>query len=433
MIAYLWALYTTIYTSIMKHTSIGMMNLCRRENTPKAKEPLKYPLAITELTRDQLDLLVDVLAIDSPYDAQRTSYIGQKRGPKTRRAIKRAIRRLPWELYRNYVLRLIPKKIVNTAVLCDVHKELNPFIIEDAVILLKREVTENVAVLEWSVDRVSEEVKSLLRALQSIAGMWWSPKGNKSFPPLGALPMQHNKCEACILARVVTDPPCLQNLRTALVSRTKSDGEDHRPRKLHAFIEAAIRRLEENLALEIAYRSSNRAFPLKSARKHGYALARAQSERLLTAPEPLGPLGAVARRDIIVNSKVPVAMFMNKEKAEKELSERQAQLFGSVEYDTIADGIIAKYADSSRSNNLNNLDLSCSSFDTIDTELSVARPLNVRKYPENETGEAEKALSDGEQEDSGPYENGPGTLRHHHSDGQLGIHQPSTLDNLSDQ
>ncbi|PYH49472.1 uncharacterized protein BP01DRAFT_78632 [Aspergillus saccharolyticus JOP 1030-1] len=237
------------------------------------------PEHIIELNKQQLRELIKVLKISTDQDAADAEYFGQTRSPKTVRRIKAAIQALPTELYagRSRIpFRTYSHREAKAAVLCDVHEGLNGYVIGSAYWRLRQELTDHLRFLEWYHEFLSPEVKAFLEALTATKGMWWVPETEEDIPPKGAVCFQENCCQACMLARVVVEPWCLFNVRTALVSRVRTR-KRHRVPALLPFIEIAIREFApegENieayggLPCDLAYKSSALAYDVKKVRKH---------------------------------------------------------------------------------------------------------------------------------------------------------------------
>ncbi|PYH83087.1 hypothetical protein BO82DRAFT_391068 [Aspergillus uvarum CBS 121591] len=236
---------------------------------------LDYPHYAADLTKQQLQKLIEVLSIDSDQDAAETEYLGQIRSPQVVQQIQEAIRGLPTELRQRAKWVRMLRHDAKAAVLCEVHEELNALVIGNLFALLKREVTCNLTFLKWYREFSPEEVNNLVDALLAVAGMWWLPESKDDVPPTGAVCFQENQCEACMLARIVDEPWCLRNLRTTLVSRVRTKPEIRIP-KLLPFVDTAIRSFAPEgeaavkayggLPCELGYTSSYLAFQVKTAR-----------------------------------------------------------------------------------------------------------------------------------------------------------------------
>ncbi|PYI32569.1 hypothetical protein BP00DRAFT_146932 [Aspergillus indologenus CBS 114.80] len=246
---------------------------------------LDYPHYAADLTKQQLKKLIEVLTIDSDQDAAETEYLGQIRSPQVVQQIQEAIRGLPTELRQRAKWVRMLRHDAKAAVLCEVHEELNAFVIGNLFALLKREVTRHLTFLKWYREFAPEEVNNLVDALLAVAGMWWLPESKDDVPPPGAVCFQENQCEACMLARIVDEPWCLRNLRTTLVSRVRTKPEIRIP-KLLPFVDTAIGSFAPEgeaavkayggLPCELAYTSSCLAFKVKTARADALYVAARQ-------------------------------------------------------------------------------------------------------------------------------------------------------------
>ncbi|PWY89927.1 hypothetical protein BO70DRAFT_130859 [Aspergillus heteromorphus CBS 117.55] len=418
----------------IKHSRKGNNN--NKDDRTKVKDKLKYPLLLSDLTGSQLDALIDVLSIDSDKDQKHNRFLGQYRTCETHQKINTAICHLPWQLYRNPVLRLIPKRLAKPATLCKSHKRLNPFVINDAFLLLKNEVTFNNAILEWFVDYLDRNVLALLRSLQTFEGMWRKQeKGESHFPPIGALPFQVNRCEACMLARIVTDPSALHNLRVSLVSRHETRGR-HRLRRMYPFVEAGISCFEDQ-AYELLLSSSKMARTVKITRQKAFSLARAQAKEQTADAEDKRYIRSCVGGDSSgsgndagngsgsgsghIGETVQVYMGSEREATaqeggEPDWSEEYDTIANWSEgYDTIADGIVAKYASWSQGT-ISNGPRSVSSSRT-----AIARPFSIR-------ANSNHARSDGQQEDSWSADDEDADSRNNRL---LTIHEIENLEDLT--
>ncbi|RAH41987.1 uncharacterized protein BO95DRAFT_252873 [Aspergillus brunneoviolaceus CBS 621.78] len=262
-----------------------------------------YPHYAADLTKQQLKKLIEVLSIDSDQDAAETEYLGQIRSPQVVQQIKEAIRGLPTELrQRSKWVRML-RHDAEAAVLCEVHEELNAYVIGSLFALLQREVTHNLTFLKWYREFSDEAVNNLVDALLAVTGMWWMPEAKDDVAPKGAVCFQENKCEACMLARIVNEPWCLRNLRTALVSRVRTKPEIRIP-KLLPFVDAAIGSFAPEgeaavkayggLPCDLGYTSSCLAFKVKAAR----------ADALYVAARQLRQANKVMQREQVLNDKL---------------------------------------------------------------------------------------------------------------------------------
>ncbi|PLB33376.1 uncharacterized protein BDW47DRAFT_121298 [Aspergillus candidus] len=163
------------------------------------------------------------------------------------------------------MVKLVKNPVVKPAVLCGLHKSLNPYIINHVLSLVKREVTVHLGCLDAYMEHLAPEMKCVMRSIGAMKGMWWVPSAAELEPPVGAVKSQENGCEACMLARVVSQPVYMTDLRGALLSRTRTRRSTHRAPRLLAFVDSAINRQRD--AAELFYISGQVGFELKKARK----------------------------------------------------------------------------------------------------------------------------------------------------------------------
>ncbi|PWY95290.1 hypothetical protein BO94DRAFT_224077 [Aspergillus sclerotioniger CBS 115572] len=318
---------------------------------PRMPKIQKYPLSITELTKDELDSIISVLVMgdmddetdDNKADDSKTEKVnapvthdlGEGCDAVSTGSVRTTIRNLPWKLRRSMIMQWVPQSKLFPAVLCDAHEDLNPCIINDAFYLLKREVTRRLAILKWYVEYLTEDIKALTRALNAINGMWGTPH-SKAEHPKELDKFQQNKCEACMIARIVTAPLSLQNLRAAMLSRGQTR-RSHRPPRLLALIEAGIEHYAT--ASELYCCSTAMALSAKTARKAAYNFAKAQRRKLPRREST----GRQIPRSIVIywNASTPHQTVGEQKELLEDLGCPKGERPKS--YDTIADSIIAKY------------------------------------------------------------------------------------------
>ncbi|PKY09266.1 hypothetical protein P168DRAFT_33543 [Aspergillus campestris IBT 28561] len=174
------------------------------------------------------------------------------------------------------MIKLVKNPVVQPAVLCGLHKSLNPYVINHVLSLVKREVTVHLGCLDGYMEHLAPELKCVMRSIGAMKGMWWVPSAAECEPPVGAVRVQDNGCEACMLARVVSQPVYMTDLRGALLSRTRTRGSTHRAPRLLAFVDSAINRQRD--AAELFYISGQVGFELKKARKQAARYFRSELE-----------------------------------------------------------------------------------------------------------------------------------------------------------
>lgn len=109
---------------------------------------------------------------------------------------------------------------------------------------------------------VGPEEAVILQYLRSIRGMWThnNTAGRIQWT------FQIDKCEACMLARVGSDPRALRDLRTVLLSRQWAR-TTHLPPRLLRFVEEWIN-LHEDMKQYIYQQSGQQAWGMKEAREY---------------------------------------------------------------------------------------------------------------------------------------------------------------------
>ncbi|KAI9043982.1 uncharacterized protein KD926_002361 [Aspergillus affinis] len=219
-----------------------------------------YPLYIDDLTKRHLSQLMEVLTIDSFPPEGGTSVEGR---------IKEAIKKLPWDLRRQAFIRIVPNAVIQPAILCEPHTGMNPYVINDVFILIKREVTEHLRCLKRYTGEIDPELRLILTELKGMRGLWRSDPNLKSYLQYMKVSYQHSSCEACMLVKIIETPVWLQNLRTTLLSRTRTRAKPqkpHRPPQLLRFVDRSIE-THPDLVTDMFYKSGQIAYGLKAVRK----------------------------------------------------------------------------------------------------------------------------------------------------------------------
>ncbi|KAL5366439.1 hypothetical protein BJX96DRAFT_169931 [Aspergillus floccosus] len=238
----------------------------------------RYPLMVSDLTKPEMKLLIWVLNIDNTEDFL-------PRLPEAER-IKHAIATLPQVMRKHsLVLHVVSKDRNRARVLCGPHSDLNPFVVHHIFELLDVEIVEHLWKLDRYIDLLEPSICEIVRELQAMRGMWWLPD-DQVVPGPDNIIYQRNRCEACILARVVDEPMYLQNLRTALLARSKLK----RAPRLLSFVEEAMN-THGNVTATLFYMSGQLAFDMKAARKEADDQWRMSKSR-----EEIEALGALAKK-----------------------------------------------------------------------------------------------------------------------------------------
>lgn len=175
------------------------------------------------------------------------------------------IKTLPPALRRNKLVQMMPRYIGREAELCASHNGLNAYVVGHLFDLVKVEATRRLEKMDRGIECLGMLERKLLRSIQSIRRVW----GERSLEddgetPIGAPREHYNKCEACMLARIVGEPLFLRNLRVAILSRTRTKRKSRAPRLLR-FVEGCIECHGE--ALRILHESGQLAIDFKETRK----------------------------------------------------------------------------------------------------------------------------------------------------------------------
>jgi hypothetical protein len=171
-------------------------------------------------------------------------------------------------------IHLIPTPaFFSTAALCNVHKGLNKYIISQFIRMIKREVKGHLdSLTEYTWEPLEPYLNDVICTLRSLAGMWCSPfSSGGSICPKNPVPYQANKCEACMISRILMDQKCVQYLRATVLSRIRTT-YDYRVPKLRRVTDTIIRTYDQEQQQEIIMFSSKAAFDLKRARKEAHCI-----------------------------------------------------------------------------------------------------------------------------------------------------------------
>ncbi|KAL4743344.1 hypothetical protein BDV11DRAFT_202060 [Aspergillus similis] len=222
-----------------------------------------YPLKVPNLSQADLLALIEVLAIEPPRPAPPLY------GEHTKQQIQGAVNKLSPGL-RKRPLIFSSSTSVPAATLCITHKGLNQYIIGHIFRLIQREVEDHLDVITQRdpgyPGSLQYHVFSIVRNLQSLRGLWWDLASSRS-PPIDPIPFQQNKCEACMISRIIASPGTLQDLRTALLSRTRERCSYRLPPKLTRFIDGALYYRNGKSLLPLIQYSTKLSSDLKRARK----------------------------------------------------------------------------------------------------------------------------------------------------------------------
>ncbi|KAL4915904.1 hypothetical protein BDW62DRAFT_117338 [Aspergillus aurantiobrunneus] len=221
----------------------------------------RYPVTVPNLSKAELQSLIEVLAADPPLDVP--PYYGRNSSNQ----IQDAIRKIPPTLHKKSPIFSLPRAFIPAAALCTTHKGLNQYIINHIFRLIKREVEDQLGlIITWHPEypeTLPPRVTETVQCLRSLRGMWWEFDSSQNIPN-EAVPPQQNKCEACMISRIITNPEYLQNLSAALQSRTRERCSYRAPPKLFRVVQEAFNyRYGESLS-DVSFTLSR---GLKQARK----------------------------------------------------------------------------------------------------------------------------------------------------------------------
>ena len=223
----------------------------------------RYPLTTTDLTATELLALTRTLLFENPTVYQISRPTPSQTLPNER--LKEEIKNLPLALRRNKLVQMMPRYIGRVAELCASHNGLNAYVVGHLFDLVEVEVTRRLEKMDRGVECLGMFERKLLRSIQSIRRVWGerSPEDDGE-TPIGAPGEHYNKCEACMLARMVGEPLFLRNLRIAILSRTRTRRKSRAPRLLR-FVEGCIGCHGE--AFRVLHESGQLAIDFKEARK----------------------------------------------------------------------------------------------------------------------------------------------------------------------
>ncbi|KAL4900917.1 hypothetical protein BDW74DRAFT_88708 [Aspergillus multicolor] len=219
----------------------------------------KYPLTMSGLSEDDSQALIAALVIEPPRAAPPLY------GETTKQRIQEAIKKLSPTL-RKKTLIFSPSTPVPAATLCTIHKRLNHDIIGHIFRLIQREVEDHQdTITQWYhgyPESLPPVVLELVLSLQSLQGMWRGHDDSRR-----GHPFQQNKCEACMISRVIADRNALRDLRAALLARTRERYSYRPPPKLSRFVDAALYHRHGESLQSIIPESKELSSRLKRARK----------------------------------------------------------------------------------------------------------------------------------------------------------------------
>ncbi|KAE8379549.1 hypothetical protein BDV26DRAFT_280169 [Aspergillus bertholletiae] len=227
---------------------------------------MKCLQSMASLSKEQMRLLIRTLSIGfvDPNGSE----------PRDKEKIRKAIKKLPSALQRHWFGHWMDSIGRAPAVaLCALHTKLNPYVTGYIFELLRCEVITHLECLCWyhtvlhdaRLDGVDRKVRDIVHSLRDIRYMWTPSRRAIQGSPVT---YQQNRCEACILARIVQGQKFLQHLRTALLSRIATR-RNHRVPTFLPFVEESIA-CHEGFVDKIHWCSSTLATTMKRQRKHAH-------------------------------------------------------------------------------------------------------------------------------------------------------------------
>ncbi|KAJ5266613.1 hypothetical protein N7478_009421 [Penicillium angulare] len=211
-----------------------------------------YPKLLGDLNRTEMEALTEILHLNATINLHSIAQA------------QKLIQDLPKRL--RYKRLSLSGLGIKPSGLCELHKPMNADVLQDALRLVHREVTTCFRPFDHYPEHVHSPEADLLVKLRGLKGMWTRPAPSGLVAQYGAWEYQINACAACMLSRVAADENAIGNLRTALISRTRTD-KRHKPRRLMSFVDECIRRYDIDKAEAIISLASNYAYGLKEARK----------------------------------------------------------------------------------------------------------------------------------------------------------------------
>ncbi|EEP78096.1 predicted protein [Uncinocarpus reesii 1704] len=222
----------------------------------------RHAASITRLSRNDLTILSSVLYL--PLQASSLE--------EARLYISLMSATLPRYLWRSKFcsflckpLRLLPTPGKS----CRLHRRLNHHLIGSILHLVQVEVGPRLDRLSMHRAHLTVKQRVMLDSLREINGMWMRPaQFEKSFglPRSTAWSFQGDGCEACMLARILQNATSIMNLRTVLLSRTRTRGRPGTPPQLIQWVDVGMDCHPEK-RLDIFVESADSAAKLKEVRK----------------------------------------------------------------------------------------------------------------------------------------------------------------------
>ncbi|KAJ5902666.1 hypothetical protein N7495_003194 [Penicillium taxi] len=230
-------------------------NLARRRESEWSKP---YPKLVLELSSRELQRLAGVFHLDNTICQGRNI-------PRIRRLVEALPNRLRCGRIRRLTTRL-------KSPLCQLHKTINPYLVDQYTGLIQSEVTTKLKHMDAFPDIVSAVEAEVLKDVRAIRGMWLKP-GSSDLSP-GAWEYQINLCGGCQLARIASNKDLLRDLRTVVLSRGRThinpgvrDRQYSRTARLTPFLNECIYQFGDPVAEELLLTGAIMAEHMKETRK----------------------------------------------------------------------------------------------------------------------------------------------------------------------
>lgn len=199
-------------------------------------------------------------------DILKLTYVLSATDPSTTSSL---ISDLPFPLKRNRFLPNVLTPAHPAAPSCPLHKPLNNRVIRSIFNQFAHEVGYHINIFISNSHRLTSEQRARMNSLRELNSTWMTPtKYSETFhiQPLQIWHQQPDGCEACILTRACSDPYILTNLRTVLLTRTRTR-RSKPPPSLLRFVEQWVKTLDEETRTAICFTSGEASIELKALRK----------------------------------------------------------------------------------------------------------------------------------------------------------------------
>ncbi|CRG91918.1 hypothetical protein PISL3812_08972 [Talaromyces islandicus] len=115
---------------------------------------------------------------------------------------------------------------------CLVHVGIASLVVSYLFTSLQKQVYDSVSLLKKYGPSLGPEEIYLLERTITIEGMWSPPTTRTEPPKLRYWDYQVNKCQACMVARIASDPSALRDMRTLMLASINSSAKPSDPRLL---------------------------------------------------------------------------------------------------------------------------------------------------------------------------------------------------------